>query len=333
MALPPKATSSSVGEVLLCGDLTGNGASPQLVSTGVAAGKYTGVSYASIDAKGRFVSIGGVLSFPGSSFIADVYPYFGDASTSNKGFFSIKPSSGITVSSGQIGTAIATSIIQGTASIGMGLAMSSDTLNLNPASMTEASTIQKGLFQLGDNFSKSGSNIQHAVNPSSTDLGTYSVGSGFSILDGALIVAIAENTILGLSYVPISSKITLTSGDIDLAANFVRKNAFNVFSKSQNPVKSIQAAATSLTPNFTDTSSLEIELNQNVVLNVPTGTTVGGVYTMFLVQDSVGSRTVSLGSYRNVGGFAASTSPNAIDVVTIIHIDTSVFLFILNDRF
>ena len=52
------ATTTVEGEIVLAGDLTGTGASPQLIATGVIPGTYAPVQRLIVDAKGRVVSIG-----------------------------------------------------------------------------------------------------------------------------------------------------------------------------------------------------------------------------------------------------------------------------------
>lgn len=58
MTVPAKATSSTEGVVLLGGDLTGTGESPQLIKSGVVPGTYKLTAKLSVDSKGRVTSAG-----------------------------------------------------------------------------------------------------------------------------------------------------------------------------------------------------------------------------------------------------------------------------------
>ena len=147
------ATNSTLGEIVLGGDLTGAADSPQLISTGVTPGTYAPVQRIVVDSKGRIVAIGNVL-------FSDIQPLLSTASSSVKGIFSIgfglaassqiaikfsdliatgsvfgavKSGTNLTNTAGVLSIPDATSSVKGVASFGSDFVVTSGAVAINPA--------------------------------------------------------------------------------------------------------------------------------------------------------------------------------------------------------
>jgi len=333
MTLPAKATSSTAGQIMLNGDLVGSADVPELRKSGVVADTYSLVIKSSIDSKGRFTSAG-AASQTGSTFDTHFAPLIGTATSSTKGVFSVDPNGGLAISSGVLSIPSATSSVKGIVQIGTsGLAISSGQLTLDPTTIQQAGTSQRGVFQLGTNFTKVGTALTFVANPTGSVLGTYFVGSGLSKFGNFLTRTLAESAVLGIAFPELTGiNITVSAGALNVGSNVSKLATAQTFTKSQVTQKYAASASSSFTPDFSLSDCIEVTLTGNITLNAPTNTVDGGVYTLILIQDGTGGRTVSRsGSYRGPA-FTASTAANAIDVITIIATDGN-YLFILSDRF
>lgn len=88
------------------------------------------------------------------------------------------------------------------------------------------------------------------------------------------------------------------------------------FTKAQRGSITTLTSATTVTPDFADSNNFTLTLGHNVTLANPSNLTVGQSGSIFLVQDSTGSRTCAFGSYFHFAGGTAptlSTAASAVD--------------------
>jgi len=112
------------------------------------------------------------------------------------------------------------------------------------------------------------------------------------------------------------------SDSTSLATNqLAAKNAAQTFTAGQRGEITTLTSASTVTPNFADSNNFTLTLGTNVTLANPSNLTAGQSGSLFLVQDSSGSRTVTWGSYWDWAGGTAptlTTTANAVDRVDYI---------------
>lgn len=183
-----QATTTTLGEIILAGDLSGNDAtSPQLRISGVTPGTYAMLQRASIDSKGRVTSIG-------TAQPADIAAVTPDADGSGKGI--VQVGDGLEVSAGVISLPNASATTKGIVSISDSrLAISAGVLSSAIPDAVQNST--KGLVQItaGTGLSISAGMLSVDLATSSTP-GRVAIGTGFlkNQSAGALVVNSARLT-------------------------------------------------------------------------------------------------------------------------------------------
>ena len=112
------------------------------------------------------------------------------------------------------------------------------------------------------------------------------------------------------------------SDSTSLATNqLAAKNAAQTFTAGQRGEITTLTSASTVTPDFADSNNFTLTLGTNVTLANPSNLTAGQSGSLFLVQDSTGSRTVTWGSYWDWAGGTAptlTTTANAVDRVDYI---------------
>lgn len=112
------------------------------------------------------------------------------------------------------------------------------------------------------------------------------------------------------------------SDSTSLATNqLAAKNAAQTFTAGQRGEITTLTSGSTVTPNFADSNNFTLTLGTNVTLANPSNLTAGQSGSLFLVQDSTGSRTVTWGSYWDWAGGTAptlTTTANAVDRVDYI---------------
>ena len=112
------------------------------------------------------------------------------------------------------------------------------------------------------------------------------------------------------------------SDSTSLATNqLAAKNAAQTFTAGQRGEVTTLTSGSTVTPNFADSNNFTLTLGTNVTLANPINCTAGQSGSIFLVQDSSGSRTVTWGSYWDWAGGTAptlTTTANAVDRVDYI---------------
>lgn len=74
-------------------------------------------------------------------------------------------------------------------------------------------------------------------------------------------------------------------------------------------------SGSTVTPDFADSNNFTLTLGTNVTLANPSNLTAGQSGSIFLVQDSTGSRTLSFGTYWDFAGGTAPTISSAASSV------------------
>ncbi len=236
-----QATNTSLGEIKLAGDLSGNnnGLAPELSATGVTAGSYTLPSI-TVDSKGRISSasnssssvvtalipnasdtVKGIANFPtsGSLVVVDGAVSVPDASTSVKGVASFDDTY-FNVSAGAVTFDInslptATGSVFGVVKSGTNITNTAGVL-----SVADATTSVKGVasFNSGQFAVTSGA---VSVNTQGLDVATGStfgvVKSGTNITNTAGVLSVAEATGSVFGVVKSGTNITNTAGVLSVA--------------------------------------------------------------------------------------------------------------------
>lgn len=112
------------------------------------------------------------------------------------------------------------------------------------------------------------------------------------------------------------------SDSTSLATNqLAAKNAAQTFTAGQRGEITTLTSASTVTPDFADSNNFTLTLGTDVTLANPSNLTAGQSGSLFLVQDSTGSRTVTWGSYWDWAGGTPptlTTTANAVDRVDYI---------------
>lgn len=234
------ATTTSLGEVKLAGDLAGstNALAPELTPTGIVPGAYT-LPSVTFDAKGRAISVanGNAVS------VTAIIP---TATTTIKGVASFPTSGGLVINNGVVSIPDATTTVKGIAKFGPEFTVVDGSVVINPQGLTAASATIFGPVKTGTNivntaglisvpdasasvkgvasFNSAQFNISAgAVNfnvaslpiSSSTVFGLVKTGAGVTNTDGTISVPTATASVFGL--VKTGNGITNTAGTISVA--------------------------------------------------------------------------------------------------------------------
>ena len=204
------ATTTTLGEIVLSGDLTGDPNAPSLRASGVTPGNYPIIQKMYVDAKGRVTSIATV------SYATTIAPVLSNATTSVNGIFSL--GSGISITGGAISAYTATGSVKGIFSTSTGLAVSGGQVGLSLDSALAATGSVFG-------FVKSGTNITNTAGVLSVDdatdsvKGVFSTGSGLSASSGVVSLNAASAPATGsvFGFVKAGTNITNTAGVLSVA--------------------------------------------------------------------------------------------------------------------
>ena len=104
---------------------------------------------------------------------------------------------------------------------------------------------------------------------------------------------------------------TLQGYDADTAKTDVDQT----FTAGQRGEITTLTSGSTVTPDFDDSNNFTLTLGTNVTLANPSNLTAGQSGSIFLIQDSTGSRTLSFGSYWDFAGGTAPTISSTASAV------------------
>jgi hypothetical protein len=328
------ATTTSLGEIKLAGDLAGvnNGLAPELTTISGVAGSFT-LPTVTIDSKGRITAI----SNGTSGSLVGLLPV---ASSSVAG--GVKIGSNITLSGGSsdtINIPVATSSVKGVASFSSDFTVTAGavTISSTPNIPTASSTVRGGV-KIGSGLLITGGVVDVPI-ASSSQKGIAKVGAGLTatagVIDLSSPLTAATNSVAGAVMSADTNNITITAGAIDVGPNIPKLNTANTYTKPQVVSPSVLTPGTTVTPNFALSNIFTLVAGQNFTLANPTGVVAGGVYHISIQQDGTGNRLITWGSnYKFNGGVPALTATaSQYDLVSIIAITTSFLICTLHKGF
>lgn len=143
---------------------------------------------------------------------------------------------------------------------------------------------------------------------------TYDIGSG--------------DVDVAISGIPTASDIAgkVNTSDIGTTvqafdADTAKTDVTQTFTNAQRGQITILNSGTTITPDFDSSNNWTCTLNHNATIENPNNLTAGQSGSIFLVQDTTGSRTVAWGSYWDFAGGTAptlTTTASAVDRIDYI---------------
>ena len=98
-------------------------------------------------------------------------------------------------------------------------------------------------------------------------------------------------------------------------ADTAKTDTAQTFTAGQRGEITTLTSGATVTPDFADSNNFTLTLGTNVTLANPSNLTAGQSGSIFLVQDSTGSRTLSFGTYWDFAGGTAPTISSAANAV------------------
>ena len=199
------ATNTTLGEIVLGGDLTGAADSPQLISTGVTPGTYAPLGRIVVDAKGRVLAIGSVTQ-------SEVLSSVGTASAVDRGI--VQVGANINVSSGTISVPDASSSVKGAFRLDTTMTITAGDVSVNYANIPDGATSSKGIVRVGSGLSSTAGVLSVDAKPDATTStkGIVQVGSGLAISSGILRSDVPDATTSSKGAVQVGSGLNVASG-------------------------------------------------------------------------------------------------------------------------
>ena len=164
------------------------------------------------------------------------------------------------------------------------------------------------------NLNSSVADIQEGEICYATDQDKLYVKEGSSLVSTQADVStkanIASPTFTGTPAAPTASAGTNTTQVATTAfvqaEGFAKTSVAQTFTAAQRATITTLTSGATVTPDFAASNNYTLTLDQNLTIANPTNLTAGQSGSIFLVQDSTGSRTASWGSYWD---FAGGTAP------------------------
>ena len=317
------ATTTSLGEIKLAGDLAGvnNGLAPELTASGVTAGAYVLPSI-TVDAKGRIT----VAANGTSGSVTALVP---DASTTVKGIASINPSGNITLTSGAISIPIATSSVKGIASFSSDFTVTGGNVVINVANLPVATASVFGLVKSGTNITNTAGVLSVptatssilgigsfntndfvvsagavSLNPGNLPTATGAafglVQSGSNITNtvGVLSIAVATGSVFGV--VKSGTNITNTGGVFSVADATTAVKGVASFSSSHFTVTSGAVGLASSVVVSTTTQNTWTKAQSYSVVALTPGATVTPDFSLGIIFTLAAGQNFTLANPTNV---------------------------------
>lgn len=205
-----QATTTTEGEIVLAGDLTGDANSPQLRASGVTPGTYAPVRRVTVDSKGRVTSVGKMTAAEFATGVAT-------ASPSQRGIAAV--AGPLQVSSSVVSmTQNATTSVAGLFSVNSPLIATDGVISIDETALPTASGSVKGLMQVGSGLSVTAGVLSRTDGNDATysTKGIVQVGTGFSASSGVISVSYGDATNLAKGLVQIGSGLNVSGGVISI---------------------------------------------------------------------------------------------------------------------
>jgi len=196
-----------------------------------------------------------------------------DATTSSKGIVQI--GSGLSIASGVLSLdtlSDATTSSKGIVQIGSGIVDTSGVISISEI----ATAIQVGYVSIGSGLGVDGNGELSRGNGNATtsSKGIVQIGNSISVASGVISLDTANNTTLGLVKPLATTRITVTSGDIDTGTNVPLKDENNTFTKSQYVTSATPVTSNSITPDFDTYDFFDITISSGAIVSIVNPTSI-----------------------------------------------------------
>jgi hypothetical protein len=217
------------------------------------------------------------------------------------------------------GTATTATGLSGTPNITVGIVTAT---SLNASGVVTASSFSgsgSGLSGVSTNFVTT-VGIQSAgtvIGAGITQLNFIGTGNTFAVNGTTVNISIAGGGGGGSSQWVSGATGIYTSSNVSIGTINVGLTSFYVFGSSASNIVAVSTSAT-ITLGFATANNFTFTIDGNYILGNPTGVTTGQSGVIYIVQDTVGSRTIGFGSHwKFVGGVAPSIgiASNSVSVL------------------
>jgi hypothetical protein len=244
-------------------------------------------------------------------------------------------------------TGIASASNLGGVKIGSGFYINSDTGDLS--TVTDSTASVKGVIEAGDNIN--------------VNSGVISISTGSSSVYGCVCIGDTNVSLMSYNTIPISApgmpedgttglrfrrcdiapanlayagavrsrnanNISIVGGSLDVGVNIAKKNTANTFTKAQ-----VVAKSTYVDTDWSKGNNIELVLTGNVTsVPAPTNAVPGQIVNLYVKQDATGGRTITGWNsvYKFANALTLTTTPNAVDIITIICKSSTEFFVLFN---
>lgn len=289
------ATELTQGEIILAGDLAGDGgaqtgSSPQLTHI-VTAGTYTPAQL-TVDAKGRITAIGSTISTNINDYIPD-----------------------------------ATAVSKGVVQVGAGLVVAGGVISIDTLSLPDATAISKGIVEIG-----SGINVNSGVisidDATTGTKGVVQIGNYLNVSAGIVNADIAENGSLGVAKSADTNNITITAGAINVGTNVSQLDTAQTFTAAQRVASNSLISGVSVAVDASLSNLFNLTMIGDCELANPSNLVAGQSMLFVIKQDGTGSHTLTFDtSYKFRQGITPvhSGTPDSVDLMSCVFDGTNLY--------
>lgn len=195
-----------------------------------------------------------------------------------------------------------------------------------------ATTTSPGIVQIGSNINVTAEGVISIPNATTTTFGAVRVNnsaeSGLIVTNGELQARRATSTQFGIVRSSDQTNIQIVDGFISVGSSVARRNVSNTFTAAvTSQLLDLGNVSTSVTLDFSARNVFALTLTGNVLFNLPSNITPGGIYHVIVRQDATGGRNPSFNGVFKFGAVRdIDLSPNGTTVLTMIALSPSVIL-------
>ena len=324
------ATTTTVGEIVLSGDLAGGTDAnfPQLRASGVTPGTYNPAQRISVDSKGRIVSIGALVS-------ADVSSVLVDATNIDQGVASYDSS--FSVTSGVVTIPNASSAQKGVFSLGSGFTLNSGEATFDPTAIPLATSSTNGRFSVGYGLSVSSGVVSTitGITEAPATIATKGIvqpGTGLEVNLGVLTRTLAQNAVLGIAQPSNTNNMTIGAGGaLDVGANISKLGTASTATKARVTLlyDDTSAFSAAYVPNYSKGGNIYVGASANMTVFTPSNVVSGGIYNLIVKNTTAGSITITFNGFLSNNGLAPATIiADSSLTVTFIVAGSSIYGFV-----